>query len=1297
MPVASASPSPIAALRSGLLALWRVARVVFLGAVIAFCVSLLLLRYVGLPWIESNRDQLARLLSSKIGHPVEISTLTTGWDGWNPTLDLRGFRLIDPDNGAELISLPAVRLVIAWTSLLFVDLRMKELAIEGPQLIVRRDADGVLHVAGATFDPALRTSDRPLAQWVLRQPRILIHDATIVWRDELANSSELVVERVELRLEDRFGHHRFGLKGIPPPQLAAPVDFRGDVSDLSLGDWHMMKARFYARVDYADIAAWREWLPMDIPMRSGKGALRVWSDFEGGRAREIVADVVLADVQTRLASDLPELELSGLQGRLGWSDDGKRREFYTQHLTFAGPSGASFAPTDFRLTMLSGAGGTNAGKIEFTRLELTPLRQMAAFLPLPAKWREDLARVAPRGTLERGTLEWRGEPQAPQAISGSGRFVDLGYSSQGDVPGLSGLTGSFDATPQGGTLKLDSKALNFEYPRIFAERLAFDTMQGQVRWHRDHDSMVFEFDQVAFANQDLAGTAKGEYVAEAQGPGKIDMTAQLSRGGAQQVYRYVPIIINADVREWLRRALVAGTTSDTRLKLSGKLTDFPFVDGKTGQFQVLIKAQGATLDYLERWPAITGIDAEVRFEGARMVVDAKHGKVAGFDLAHCKADIADMRLPHPVLHIDGEGSGSTAEALRFINETPVADWIDHASDGASAIGSGKLTLKLGLPLGKPENNTVAGEYTFDNNRMVVVGGAPAVSQLNGKLAFTERSVDSSGLTGDILGGPARFSVATGEGRVRVEGQGSLNLGLLRTEFPQHMLLARLSGITDWRLGANILHTGSNLELESSLKGAVIDLPMPARKAAQDVVAFKIERRLTAPGRDMIAASYGRLGRLVIDRKLTESGAVAERALLSLGSTSGEPERRGLWVRGEVDAVDFDGWLLVKDQLGSGDAEELPLSGVEASVRALDVFGRSFNDLHIGASRAGNDWQFDLRGREVQGSGRWQASAPGRLGGRLTARLQRFMTPGPAAIASAAPPSKADGATSPWPAIDIVADSFTAKGHELGKLQLLAQPTDTDWRIERVTLTNDEGTLEASGWWHSGRRSQQTELDAKLDVRDAGGYLALFGLPDAVRGAPTKLQGQVSWAGSPQDFDYPSLNGSFRIDTGPGQFIKLDPGVGKLLGVLSLQSLKRRLAFDYKDVFGEGFAFDELTGDVKIQDGVMKSSNLQIIGPAARIFISGEADIAHETQNLQVHVQPTLSSGVSLGAAALMFANPIVGAAIGAGSLLAQKAFSDPIEKMFASDYVVSGGWSDPQVERPKSRVPTAERVDGLPR
>src|SRR5207249_3761201 len=275
----------------------------------------------------------------------------------------------------------------------------------------------------------------------------------LAWRDEPAGGSELVLSRVELRLENRFGHHRFGLTGAPPADLAAPLDLRGDFTGTSFADARALTGRVYARMDYADVAAWREWLPMSIPIRSGKGAIRVWLELTQGELRDLVADVVLADVETRLAPDLPELAMSGLEGRLGWSENGKQSEFYTQHLTFAARDGVRFDPTDFKLVVQTGTDAEANGQIEFTRLELTPLRQIAVFLPLPAKWREHLATIAPSGTLEQGSLQWHGDPDELQSFSGSGRFVDLGFAAQGTMPGLTGMTGDFDASPQGGTLK----------------------------------------------------------------------------------------------------------------------------------------------------------------------------------------------------------------------------------------------------------------------------------------------------------------------------------------------------------------------------------------------------------------------------------------------------------------------------------------------------------------------------------------------------------------------------------------------------------------------------------------------------------------------------------------------------------------------------------------------------------------------------------------------------------------------------------------------------------------------------
>jgi len=175
---------------------------------------------------------------------------------------------------------------------------------------------------------------------------------------------------------------------------------------------------------------------------------------------------------------------------------------------------------------------------------------------------------------------------------------------------------------------------------------------------------------------------------------------------------------------------------------------------------------------------------------------------------------------------------------------------------------------------------------------------------------------------------------------------------------------------------------------------------------------------------------------------------------------------------------------------------------------------------------------------------------------------------------------------------------------------------------------------------------------------------------------------LRWQGSPLSIDYPSLSGSFELKASNGQFSKINPGAGRLLGILSLQSLPRRITLDFRDVFSEGFAFDRIEGTVAVERGIMNTDNLELAGPAARVQISGSANIAAETQNLTVNVQPALSDSVSVGA---LIANPAVGVA----TYLAQKVLKDPLGQIFSFRYAVTGSWEDPLVAK-LSTAPAAE-------
>src|SRR5262249_56772013 len=117
-----------------------------------------------------------------------------------------------------------------------------------------------------------------------------------------------------------------------------------------------------------------------------------------------------------------------------------------------------------------------------------------------------------------------------------------------------------------------------------------------------------------------------------------------------------------------------------------------------------------------------------------------------------------------------------------------------------------------------------------------------------------------------------------------------------------------------------------------------------------------------------------------------------------------------------------------------------VNGIDVGVHTLDLFGRRFNELHVGGTRNPGGWQLDLNGRELSGTARWLSAAPAHPNGQITARLKRLLTPSatpsPEAQANDSARSRSTEPVSvanSWPEIDIVADSFLHQNRDLGKL------------------------------------------------------------------------------------------------------------------------------------------------------------------------------------------------------------------------------------------------------------------------
>jgi len=285
-------------------------------------------------------------------------------------------------------------------------------------------------------------------------------------------------------------------------------------------------------------------------------------------------------------------------------------------------------------------------------------------------------------------------------------------------------------------------------------------------------------------------------------------------------------------------------------------------------------------------------------------------------------------------------------------------------------------------------------------------------------------------------------------------------------------------------------------------------------------------------------------------------------------------------------------------------------------------------------------------------------------------------------------------------MDIVVEDFELKGKKFGRLEVDAVNRNVqgtaagglrEWRLNKLNLTMPEAVFSANGNWAAvgGKERRRVQMNYRLDIANSGELLKRLGMDGLIRRGKGRLDGQVGWLGSPLSLDYPSMDGQFNVNIESGQFLKADPGIAKLLGVLSLQSLPRRLTLDFRDVFSEGFTFDFVRGDVTIEQGQARTNNLQMKGVNAAVLMEGKVDIARETQDLRVVVVPEINAGTASLIASVV--NP----AVGIGSFLAQFFLRKPLIEASTQEFHIDGAWADPQItpveRKPRSNAPASPR------
>lgn len=928
-------------------------------------------------------------------------------------------------------------------------------------------------------------------------------------------------------------------------------------------------------------------------------------------------------------------------------------------------------------------------------------------------------------------LALAGEPSG--RLSRSGRFPLPGR------PGVDNADVGFELDQNGGRAQVAVRQGALEFPDVFeVPRIGLDRLDARLAWRVKGERIEVDLDDASFANADAEGTLRARWhtgdpatsPARARLPGVLDLTARLTRADGTAVHRYLPLSVNENARHYVRDAVRAGVARQASFRVQGEVWDMPFNEPhhSPGTFQITAALEGVAFDHLPPalqaagdppWPGVRGARAQFALDRTALRITGVEGNLEGapgvrIDQASV---VIDDLAHHPVVQVRLRANGPGEALLGHVQRTPLNGYTQQALARATASGPVGAELRLELPLEDLKATRVRGTVRLDGTDLRIAPAAPLLARARGTLSFTERGFGFNGARAQVLGGELVF-----DGSLRAEpgtpvqlqfrGQGVASAAGLRDGGlgPAGALFAHASGSAPYTVQLGFRAGEPELRIASSLQGMAIQLPAPLAKPADATWPLRYESAVAAvqdgqATRGRVLVTLGPAAAPVADLQLEHDlGASARgpRASLALGLPAGEraplPEQ-GIAVQARLAELDVDQWRRIAPPAtgaggagGSGGAEALAWlpSHVSLQADALAVDGRRFQRVVVGATREGSLWRANVDADGLNGYLEYRP-ASGPQAGSVYARLARLSLPrqAPREVGRLL-----EQPGTPLPALDIAVDDLQWDGRSLGRVEVEAVNRGAparvgEWRLNALRVITPEARLNASGNWAAagagpeGGAPRRTALQFRLDLQDSGALLERFGREGLVRGGRGRLEGTLGWQGGPFAPDYPSLSGQLHLDVERGQFLKADPGAARLLGVLSLQALPRRLALDFRDVFSDGFAFDFVRGDARIERGVVHTNNLQMKGVNAAALLEGSADVARETQDLKVVVVPEINAGTaSLIATAI---NP----AVGLGTFLAQFLLRQPMQSAATQEFQVTGSWADPQVQKVARSAPAA--------
>ena len=1260
---------------------------------------------LALPFADLFRSELEGMLSETLGLQVRVGRLGLRLAGQVPQITLIDAELVDPDTGRTQLSLEQLRIELSLlASLRELAPHIESVTLVGAHLVIKRLADGTVALQGLEGveggDPAAMT-------FFLGNGRFLLVDSDLRWIDEkeAPDASPLHLSDVQIRFENAGEQHRFGILARPfgdrKTHLRLAGDLRGKPRDPA--DWSGEIFLHWREANLEQVLQGR--LPAGLSIGSAEFEVEIWNDLEGGVLTQSLTRMAVGGLTTgrRSGGDAAApMRLDRLEACLRWSRVSNGWNLDVKNLALT-RDGAKQPESDLGLRFRAGGDGGWSLQGGSQLLDLKDVRDLLAQLPeAMAEKLGPLMDMRPAGKLKDLRFRFAKHPDLPPEWALSGRAEGLGVAAHGRIPGIAGLDTEFFADEHRGRLVLASGPLTLDLPNLLPDPFGLDELNGEVQWDRTADgALKVSADEITAGNADIATRSRFALSLPSGGGSPfLDLQTSFQDVELTSISSYIPKrrLKKKKLVTWLEGAFEGGRIPFGTLLFRGIVADYPFAE-QQGRFQVLLGVEDGILVFNKDWPPLEDLRAMVHFLNRGMEVFVSSARFMDSDLRSTYASIPNLKEA-VALEVVGRAEGPFAGGLRVLGETPLRKKLGAIADTFEAEGSSRIDLDMAIPLPRKEGKVplrLSGELSWPGPASVGIAGQDIqLTDLKGSLHFDARSIWAESIGATLWGEPVDLHIESsepdeaGKTSARIRADGSLPTAVLSQRIP-YPIWGFAKGRLRWELRVDTGKSSDDgglppmdFDLHTDLDGVAVDLPAPLGKPATGTRRLHFSGRLARAQELQVRGGFGDLG-IGLGLERNEDGKLRlARGTFNLGgATVPLPSGEGFYLSGSVPTLDLSAWLnwwSSRKPATAGDAAggTSRLRSADVRVRRLLLTDMALNDVRLDLDQSAGRWDAKLSSRELDG----RVSIPHRPRrepirialDRLDLKaLLGYEGEEGQALAEAKRRSDSRRAHT----LNLSVERLVWGDNPLGRVTLRTQAVPDGLRFADIDLTGPFMSIQGAGSWTHQGQGQRTSVSINAKGSDLGEFLRSLEFKSLFDKAPAQVDLTLGWPGGPAQFSAAELKGDIGIEVGAGRLLEVEPGVGRMLGILNLQALQRRLSLDFSDLFERGYAFEKISGKLKVGGGRAEIEELLIEGPSADVSVEGYTNLVKQEFHQVVTVTPRIGTGVALATA--VAGGPLVGAAV----FLADQVSGGIVDKLGSHQYELKGPWDKPEIRRGK--------------